>query len=90
MNPANLPLVLPVVVFMILMVLIFWSTVIRPQARAARRHDELIKDIQVGDKIVTAGGIHGKIVKIMDDTFILEIAPEVRVTFDRRAARKRL
>jgi preprotein translocase subunit YajC len=90
MNPSNLNLVLPVVVFMILMVVIFWSTVIRPQARAARRHEELIKDIKVGDKIVTAGGLHGKIVKLSEETFVLEIAPEVRVTFDRRAVRKRL
>ena len=75
---------------MILMVLVFWSTVIRPQAKAARRHDELIKEIKVGDKIITAGGMHGKVVKVTDDTFVLEIAPEVRVTFDRRAVRKRL
>jgi preprotein translocase subunit YajC len=90
MNPDALRLVLPAVVFMILMVLIFWSTVIRPQANAARKHQELIKDIQVGDKIVTAGGMHGKVISLTDDTFILEIAPGVRVTFDRRAVRKRL
>jgi preprotein translocase subunit YajC len=90
MNPDALRLVLPVLVFMILMVLLFWSTVIRPQANAARKHQELIKDLQLGDQIVTAGGMHGKIVAVGDDTFDLEIAPEVRVTFDRRAVRKRI
>ena len=90
MTPDNLKLLLPAVVFMILMVLIFWSAVIRPQARGARKHDELIKNLQVGDKIVTAGGMHGTVVKVTDDSFVLEIAPDVRVTFDRRAVRKRL
>jgi preprotein translocase subunit YajC len=90
MTPDNLKLLLPAVVFMILMGVIFWSAVIRPQARGARKHDELIKGLQVGDKIVTAGGMHGTVVKVTDDSFVLEIAPEVRVTFDRRAVRKRL
>ena len=90
MDPANLRLLLPALVFMILMVLVFWSTVIRPQAKAARRHQELIADLKVGDKIVTAGGMHGKVVKVSDDTFVLEIAPDVRVIFDRRAVRKRV
>ena len=57
---------------------------------AARRHEELIKDLKVGDKIVTAGGMHGKIVTLGEATFTLEIAPEVRVVFDRRAVRKRV
>ena len=90
MDPSNLRLVLPALVFMIIMVLVFWSTIVRPQAKAARRHQELIRDLQVGDKIVTAGGMHGKVVKVSQDTFLLEIAPDVRVTFDRRAVRKRL
>ena len=90
MNPDSLRLVLPVLVFMILMVLIFWSTVIRPQANASRRHQQLIKDIQPGDQVVTAGGMHGTVVAVAEDTFVLEIAPDVRVTFDRRAVIKKL
>jgi preprotein translocase subunit YajC len=90
MNPENLRLLLPALVFMVLMLVVFWAMIIRPQAQAARRHQELIKDLQVGDKIVTAGGMHGKVVKVSQDTFVLEIAPEVRVTFDRRAVRQRL
>jgi len=90
MDTATLNLFLPVAVFLLLMVLVFWSTVIRPQARAARRHEELIRSIEVGDKIVTAGGIHGKIVKLNEDSIVLEIAPGVRVTLDRRAVRRRV
>ena len=90
MNIPNLNLVLPAVIFMVLMLVVFWSTIIRPQAKSARKHQELIAQIKVGDKIITAGGMHGKIVKVNEDTFVLEIAPDVRVTFDRRAVRKRL
>lgn len=81
---------LPILVLMVVMVLIFWATVIRPQAKAAREHQELLKNLQVGDRILTAGGIHGKITALEEDTFTLEIASGVRVVFDRRAARKRL
>jgi len=80
---------LPILVFLLLMVLIFWGTIIRPQVQAQRRHEALIKDLKVGDRIITAGGIHGQIVKLTEDTFTLEIAPGVRVVFDRRAVRKR-
>ena len=39
--------------------------------------------MQTGDKVVTAGGIHGKIKEITDDTIILEIAPGVSIKVDK-------
>ncbi len=90
MDADNLRLVLPALVFMILMVVVFWSVVIRPQAKAARQHQELVAGLQVGDLVVTAGGMHGRVVKVSEDTFVLEIAPDVCTIFDRRAVRKRL
>ena len=81
---------LPILVFLVVMVLLFWGMVIRPQAKAAREHQELLKNLQVGDRILTAGGLHGKVTALEEDTLTVEIAAGVRVVMDRRAARKRL
>jgi preprotein translocase subunit YajC len=85
---SRLGRILPIILFVIIMVLLFWSTVIRPQARAARAHDELVKNLKVGDKVVTAGGVYGRVVALDEKTMTLEVAKDTRVVFDRRAARR--
>jgi preprotein translocase subunit YajC len=88
MNPINPQSLLPIAAFMIVIVLLFWSTIIRPQARATRTHESFLKELKVGQKIVTAGGIHGRIVALDEKTVTLELTKDVRVVFDRRAARR--
>ena len=78
----------PVALFLIVIVLLFWSTIIRPQAKVARAHEELLKNLKVGDKVITAGGIYGRVVAVDKKTITLEIARETRVIFDRRSARR--
>ena len=86
MNPATL---VPVALFLIVVVLLFWSTIIRPQVRAQKTHESLVQDLKVGDKIITAGGVYGRIAALDEKTFTLEVARDVRVVFDRRTARRR-
>jgi preprotein translocase subunit YajC len=90
MGEANWHTFLPIVAFMVLIVVIFWGTIVRPQAQAQRRHQELVKSLQVGDQVITAGGIYGKLTALKEDTVTLEIAPDVRVVFDRRTVRRRV
>jgi len=88
MPQPNLTYLVPVALFLIVIVLLFWSTVIRPQAKVARQHEELLKQLKVGDKVITAGGIYGRVVAVDKKTVTLEIARETRVIFDRRSARR--
>ena len=53
---------------------IFYFLLIRPQQKRQREHDQMLKAIEKGDSIVTAGGIHGSVVGVTDDTLTVEIA----------------
>ena len=58
---------------------------VRPQQKQRKLRQEMLDDLKVGDKIVTVGGLYGKIVKLYDDTMKLEIADNFRVKMQRMA-----
>ena len=59
---------------------IFYFLQIRPQQRRAKEHKEMVAAVQRGDKIVTSGGIRGKINKVIGDTDVeVEISSGVNV-----------
>jgi preprotein translocase subunit YajC len=59
---------------MIAIFLIFYFLLIRPQQRKQRQLEEMLKSVDRGDDVVTAGGIHGKVVGATDDVLTVEIA----------------
>lgn len=59
--------------------LIFWFLIIRPQMKRQKEHQEKVSSMKKGDKVVTAGGLIGKVVKVDDDYADLELAQGVRV-----------
>jgi len=64
---------------LILMFLIFYFLLIRPQQKKVKQHKEMLASLRKGDRVVTAGGIHGTITSISDNTVTLEIAPKVKI-----------
>lgn len=56
---------------------------IRPQQKKAKALRQFREGIQKGQKVVTAGGIYGKVKDIKETTFVLEIAPGVTITIDK-------
>ena len=68
---------------LVLMFVIFYFLLIRPQQKKAKQHKEMLAAVKKGDKIITSGGIHGEITGIADDTVTVEIAPKVRVKVSR-------
>ena len=70
--------------------LVFYFLIIRPQRKRQNEQKEMIKALGVGDDIVTIGGFHGTIVDADDDSFDLEIAQGVIVTIARNAVSKAL
>jgi preprotein translocase subunit YajC len=58
---------------------IFYFFVIRPQSKKIREHQSLIQNLQRGDEVITGGGIIGKITRVHDNEFTVEIADDVRV-----------
>ena len=64
---------------LILMFVIFYFLLIRPQQKKTKQHREMISNLKKGDRIVTSGGIHGRITGMDDTTLTVEIADKVRV-----------
>ncbi|WP_092163796.1 preprotein translocase subunit YajC [Bosea sp. CRIB-10] len=64
----------------VLIFIIMWFLIIRPQQKRVKSHQEMIKNVRRGDTIITSGGIIAKVSKVVDDTEIeAEIADGVRV-----------
>jgi len=68
---------------LILMFVIFYFLLIRPQQRKAKQHKELLGALKKGDKVVSSGGLHGTVTGLTDDVVTMEIAPKVRVKVSR-------
>lgn len=69
-----------------LMVLLFgimYFFMIRPQQKKQKALQEARNAIKVGDKVVTAGGVHGKVKEVGDTFFVLEIADNVRIKIEK-------
>lgn len=64
---------------------IFYFLAIRPQQRQRKAHEALVSSVKRGDKVVTVGGLHGKVKRTDDTSVVLEIAKGVDVRLSRRA-----
>ena len=67
----------------ILMFVIFYFLLIRPQQKKSKEHREMISNIKKGSRIVTSGGLHGRVTAVTDATLTVEIADKVRVKIAR-------
>ena len=63
----------------ILMFVIFYFLLIRPQQKKQKEQRNMITNLKKGDRVITSGGLHGRITGIDDTTLTLEIADKVRV-----------
>ena len=67
----------------ILIFVIFYFLLIRPQQKRSKEHRGLLSNLKVGDNVLTSGGIYGRITGIRDDVITLEISDKVRVKVNR-------
>jgi preprotein translocase subunit YajC len=64
---------------LLLIFVVFYLFLIRPQQKRAKVHEAKIAAVQKNDEVVTAGGLMGKVTKVADEYVEVEIAPNVRV-----------
>jgi preprotein translocase subunit YajC len=64
---------------LILMFVIFYFLLIRPQQKKQKEHRKMIENLKKGDRVVTTGGLHGRITGLTDTVVTMEIAEKVRV-----------
>lgn len=60
-------------IFLLLMVVVFWFLIIRPQRTRMRKQQELASSLQLGDEIQTIGGIKGRVTRLDGDDVIVEV-----------------
>ena len=70
---------------LILMFVIFYFLLIRPQQKRSKEHRQMVSNLKKGDRIVTSGGIHGVITNIKDDILVVKIADNVKIEVSRAA-----
>ncbi|MCZ2248872.1 MAG: preprotein translocase subunit YajC [Bacteroidia bacterium] len=69
----------------ILIIIVFYFFMIRPQMKKAKEQKKFRESLKKGDKVVTIGGLHGKIAEIADTTIILETESGIKLKFEKSA-----
>ena len=64
-------------------ILIFYFFMIRPQMKKQKELKSYRSGLAKGDKVITSGGIYGKIAEVKDTTILVEIAPDIRIKVDK-------
>ena len=63
----------PMVIFLVAIFAIMYFLMIRPRQKQLKQHEEMTKELRVGDRVIIAGGIYGTIESLDEDTVILKI-----------------
>lgn len=70
---------------LVLIFVVFYFLLIRPQQKKAKEHKQMLDNIKRGDKVTTQGGIYGVVESVTDNTVTLKIAENVKVKFGKWA-----
>lgn len=76
--------------WMILMVAVFYMLLVRPQRRQVMAHRQLMASLNVGDEVMTMGGIFGRIQRLEDEVVDLEVAPGTSLRVARSAISRKV
>ena len=70
---------------MLLIIVVFYFFMIRPQMKKAKDHKKYVEEIKKGDRVITTSGIHGKIVDLNETTFLIEVEGGTKIRFEKSA-----
>lgn len=82
---ADAPSMLGTFIPLILIVVIFWFLLIRPQMKRNKEHRQLVASISAGDEIVTAGGILGRVTQVGDSFVTVKLADNVEIKLQKHS-----
>jgi preprotein translocase subunit YajC len=71
--------------FLVAIIVVFYFFMIRPQVRKQKTEREFRNTLEKGSKVVTIGGVHGRIVEVSEKTFLVEIDTNVKVRVEKSA-----
>ena len=67
----------------LLIIVVFYFFILRPQQKRQKERQKLLESVKKGDKIITAGGVHGTIEGIEDKTILVKVAENVKVKMEK-------
>ncbi len=74
------------IIMMVLMIVVFYFFMIRPQMKKSKEQKNFRESLKKGDKIITIGGIHGKILEVQETTMTIETEGQGRLKIEKSAA----
>ncbi len=80
-QPGMLEALFPFVILFI----VFYFLLIRPQSKRAKEHKKMVEALAKGDEVLTQGGIYGKIIEVSEEIVTVELADNVQVKLQRAA-----
>ncbi len=80
----------PLVIFLVLIFGMLYFLMIRPMRQRERRHDEVVAGLQIGDRVITAGGVYGEIDSIDEDSVILKVESGAKIRVIKGGIARRL
>lgn len=80
-GPSPLAMLMP----FLMMFLIFYVLVFRPQSKARKEHEQMLKNLKKHDEVVTAGGLFGTVLNVKPDSITLRVDENVRLEVERSA-----
>ncbi|OGO37228.1 MAG: preprotein translocase subunit YajC [Chloroflexi bacterium RBG_16_57_8] len=61
------------IVILVLLFGMFYFLMVRPMRQREKKHDEMVQQLEEGDRVITAGGVYGEIVNISQDSIVIKI-----------------
>ena len=70
-------------IFFVLVFGVFWFFMIRPQVKKQKQERKFREEIKKGDKVITSGGLHGKVVEVADKIVKIDVAKDIVLKIDK-------
>lgn len=72
-------------IMFLLIIAIFYFLILRPQQKRQKERQKMLDAVKKGDKVITAGGMHGTVAGLDDKSLLIQVAENVKIKFDRTA-----
>src|SRR3990167_6832921 len=70
---------------LVIFVAVFYFLLIRPQSKRAKEQRQLMDNLMVGDEVLTAGGVIGRLTKLRDNYIVIAVSKDIELTFQKNA-----
>jgi preprotein translocase subunit YajC len=68
-----------------LILVVFYFFFIRPQTKKNKEQKKFREELKKGDKVITIGGLHGKVAELKETTVVLDVAPQIKLVVEKSA-----